>query len=89
MSSLQKTMPDLRPGYSYTAPALIVGVVDIDNVGRYQCPVRMGAAQQGSKEVNTRLSKIVRGIQRFWGVKLVKETRVSMMETVGKAFLQD
>ena len=51
MSSLQKTTPDLRPGYSYTALALIVGVVDIDNVGRYQCPVRMGAAQRGVRRL--------------------------------------
>jgi len=61
-------MPDLSPGCSYTAPALIDGLVGIDNVGRYQwAPLRLGAAQRGGKEVNTRLSKIVRGIQQIWG----------------------
>ena len=53
----------------------------------YQCPLRMGAAHRGGKEVNTRLSKIVRGIQQLGGVKPVKETRVSMTETLnGESF---
>ena len=80
-------MPDLSPGCSYTATALIDGLVGIDNVGRYQCPLRMGAAHRGGKEVNTRLSKIVRGIQQLGGVKPVKETQVSMTETLnGESF---